>query len=255
MLTKTKECAFCPARATTGEHVWSAWANKLLGVKERYLIQTNTKGIARKYKSVGLNEKFPALCDDCNNVWGSNFETRMKLVVADMVSKGTPKDLDNTDVATIMGLCLLKSFVCDHIRDDGKPSFYSRGERHAFRRNSTIPNGLQVWLARTDGSHGISKAGYGETPLNLPDRHEIYIFTVSLGQLVVQIASIRWAKKSRRKYEAPPVLMPPFAEGAYTIRVWPPDYDFPVHWPPPRQLKGESLNTFVDRWKTLRRGY
>jgi hypothetical protein len=255
MSAKTKECAFCTARATTGEHVWSDWANRLLGEKERYLIQANPKGINRTYKSVGLKETLPALCDDCNNVWGSGFELRMAQVAASMVLNGTAKDLDRADVGTIIGFSLLKAFVCDHMRDDGKPSFYSRSERHSFRNNARFPPGLQVWLAHTTGISGVSKGGYGEVPLHLPDRHEIYVFTLSLGQFAVQITSTRWTKKSRRRYTPPLKLNAPFAWGTYTVCVWPPMLDFPIHWPPPRQLKGNSLNTFVDRWKTLSRSY
>jgi hypothetical protein len=50
----------------------------------------------------------------CNGVWGNTFENRMKSVVKDMVVSGTPKDLNETEAATIVDYALLKSFVFDY---------------------------------------------------------------------------------------------------------------------------------------------
>ena len=207
-----RECAFCFSLATTGEHVWSGWAGKLLGPKSRYVIRRESAGEERNWKSVGLNVKLHALCDPCNNTWGSTLEDEMKSVTADMVSTGSPKHLNEKDIATIA-------------EDD--ESFYSRAERHSFRGDFTFPGGIQIWLASTTADHGVFKASYFKLPLGVANRFELYVFTMSLGHLVIQVVSSRWSKKVHRRHAKPPSLIAPIAWLSSSIMVWP-ECDFPI---------------------------
>jgi hypothetical protein len=208
-------------------------------------------GEARNWKSVGLTVKLPALCDSCNSEWGSELETKMKSVVADMVSSGRPKCLNENEVAIIATFSLLKSFVVDYMREDDK-SFYSCTERHSFRRDFTFPRGVQIWLASVSIDHGVFKASYFKLPLGVANRFELYVFTMSLGHLVIQIVSSRWSKKAHRRHAKPPSLTAPIAWLSSSIMVWP-ECDFPISWPPPLKLNSHALDQFVDRWKVLRR--
>jgi hypothetical protein len=171
----SREFAFCPETATTGEHLWSDWVGKLTGKNNRYLIKREIKGQVLRWKTVRLNEKAPVLCDGCNNVWGSQIESEMKHVVADIVSQSRHKNLSATDIATIAAFSPMKSLVCDYM-DDTRKSFYDRRDRHSFRNNLTFPLGVQMWLARTTMDHGVYKAGHSEFPLQTPNRFQIYKF-------------------------------------------------------------------------------
>jgi hypothetical protein len=246
-MAENEECAFCRDRATTGEHAWPDWYCKLIGQEHKYLIKRNIKGVPRQFVNVGVHLKLYTLCDDCNNGWGSRLEEKMKPVLGKMY-KGEPKKLTSTDIATIASWCLLKAFVCDYARDDGKPSFHDRSERFSFRRDFTFPIGLQMWLARSTEFPGAFAGGYAEAPLNLPNRREFFVFTVSLGEFLIQMTCARWMKKSRRRHANPPILVAPLAWSRFATPIWP-RCSFPVNWPPPSQLAGKTLQEFIDRWK------
>lgn len=231
--------------------MWSEWGSKLLGPKSRYDIRRESAGKVHKFKSVGLNEKLPALCDPCNNVWGGDLETRMKSIVADMVSDGKPKRLNENEIAVIATFSLLKSFVVDYMRE-GEKSFYSLAERHSFRRDFTFPSGIRIWLASTSPDHGVFKTSYFKSPLGVSSRFELYVFTMSLGHLAIQVVSSRWSKKAHRRHEKPPSLPALITWSSSSILVWP-DCNFPISWPPPLELTSHALDQFVDRWKVIGR--
>lgn len=244
-----RECAFCPEIATTGEHLWDHWLSKLLGEKTRYTIHRRMGDNALKWKSVGLNEKAPVLCDDCNHEWGSDTGTKMKNAVGSMITDGTLTKIDADAIAVIATYSVMKSFVCDYMQTEVE-SFYSLRERYAFRGDLTFPRGVQIWLAWTIGGHGVFKGVYHKAPLKTPARFQIYAFTISLGQLVIQVACPRYTKKSNRKYANPPVLNQAFFWNSFSLTIWP-ECIFPVPWPPLQQLRGEQLNAFVERWATI----
>jgi hypothetical protein len=244
-------CTFCPEPATTGEHIWSDWLNALLGKHRRYRIKREIQGDARYWQSVGLHQKLPALCDDCNNNWGSVIETRMKDVSSFMVRDGTPTHLKSEDLATIALYSQLKAFVCDYAQEEIK-SFYELSERRAFRNNFRFPSGTNMWLARTLPNHGIFRNAYAKPPFNTPKRFHTYVFTMSLGHLVIQLTSVRWTKKSNRRYAIPPQLTQGPAWSRVSVPIWP-DCITPISWPPQEQLGREGLNSFFNRWALVNR--
>lgn len=245
-----RECAFCYDTATTGEHLWSGWVGKLIGDKRRFSIRREMKGKIRQWKTVGLSEKALLLCNPCNNVWGSQLETRMKVIIRDAVFDGAAIALTEKDITTIVTFSIMKSFVCDYMHEDTK-SFYDRSERHSFRRDFTLPRGVQIWLASTTLDHGVYKAAYLKMPLNSSNRFEGYIFTVSLGRFVIQAVAARWSKKSWRRYAIPPRLPQDPLWSGYLIPIWP-DSNIPVLWPPPKQLGSQDLDAFVERFANLK---
>jgi hypothetical protein len=245
-------CAFCPDPATTGEHLWSDWLSELLGSKNKYLIRRSVGGVERHWKSVGLREKAPVLCDVCNNEWGSRIETDMKKVVADMCLHGAPTDLTEQDVATIITFGLLKMMVGDCQEIHGH-LFFDRTERRSFRRTLAIPKGTNVWLAFTPPGHGVYKGAYVAMDRKGPFGFEIYVFTVSMGRFVIQLATPRWYKKSKRRHASPPTLTQALIWGQHSVCIFP-GRTFPIHWPPVSELGGQLLDEYVDRWRKLQWG-
>jgi len=247
-----RECAFCPSKATTCEHLWGAWLSKLLGPKKKYVLTRRVKDEVLRFKSVGLHEKAPVLCDDCNNVWGSQIETKTKLVIADMASKGSPAKLSDVDVMTIAIFAMMKAFVGDYMHEQTKSSFHSRAERFAFRRDFTFPVTVQIWLSRLTGEHGIFKIMYSKLPSNIPKRFELCVFTVTMGQLVIQLVSSRWSKKSLRRHADPPFLTQGTFWDAFSVDIFPYP-SLPVHWPRPKQFDRLLLDEFIKRWEKVNR--
>jgi hypothetical protein len=246
-----RQCTFCPNPATTGEHIWSNWVNPLLGEKRKYVIRQEIQGNDRSWKSVGLHHKFPVLCDPCNNIWGSNVEMLMKDVSSLMVKGGNPKVLTTEEIVTISVYSQLKAFICDYAQEEVK-SYYESGDRYAFRNSLTFPSGTNIWLGWTGDHHGVFKSAYAKPPLNSPKRFHIYIFMMSIGQLVIQLTSVRWTKKSNRKFASPPFLRQGSHWDRFSIPIWP-DIRGPINWPRQGKLGGDTLDQFFDRWKVVNR--
>ena len=251
------ECAFCPSPATTGEHLWSNWLNDLLGSKKRYRV-TRTVGptdaeVVHTWRAVGLHEKAPVLCNPCNNEWGSDIESKTKLVIADMACNGSPTDLSKADAMTIVKFTQMKAFVGDYMHDETRSPFHTRSERFAFRRDFTFPVTTQIWLGETSIDHGIWKVTYTKVPQDNPKRFETYIFTITVGRVVIQLVSSRWCKKSLRRYAHPPFLTQGNAWDSVSIEISSATLPFPVHWPPHVQLDRTLLNEFVYRWVRVHR--
>jgi hypothetical protein len=242
-------CAFCPAPATTGEHIWSDWSNELLGPKRRYLITQSIANESRTWQSVGLHQKYPVLCAPDNNAWGGGIEAKMKAVSQYMVRDGAPTVLSATDVGTIAVYAQLKAFVCDYAQDR-VPLFYESSDRAAFRDDLTIPVGTSVWLAHTIDDHGVFKGAYAQPPLETPKRFHTYVFTVSLGQLVIQLTNVRWTKKSNRKYERSPLLRQALQATPFSVPIWP-KCTTPIYWPPRLQMDREALDRYFKRWERV----
>ena len=239
-----------------GEHLWSNWINPLLGKKRRYLISREIQGAGRAWQSVGLHQKFPVLCEDCNNVWGSQIEDLMKDTCSSMVQAGARTLLGEEDIVKIVVYSQLKAFVCDY-GQEGVESFFDLGTRRAFRGDLTLPPGTSIWLAWTVDDHGVFKSAYAKPPHNTPKRFHSYIFTMSLGQLAIQLTSVRWTKKSNRKYANPPLFRQGGEWDWFSIPIWPnhaaSPIRIPVSWPPRNQLTREALDAFFNRWRTLSR--
>jgi len=242
-------CAFCPAPATTKEHLWGDWYNSLFGKDNRYLMKQSTEGEVRSWKSVGLNQKFPVLCNACNNEWGSSLETGMKNASAEMIKDGATTVLNAERISAIALYSQMKAFVCDYGQKHVAP-FHDSHARQEFREDLIFPTGTQVWIARTTPMHGVFKGGYFKPSLSTPRRFQGYVFTISLGHLAIQVTCVRWTKKSNRKYLPCPLLTQGSIWNKLSIPIFP-NCILPVIWPPLELLSQDLLDEFINRWKTL----
>jgi hypothetical protein len=166
-----------------------------------------------------------------------------------MVSHGSPKGLSDLDVATVITFALEKSFIADYMQTY-YDSFFTFNERSSFRRTLDIPGGTHIWIGKTPPGRGVFKASRVEMPPNTPNRFEIHVFTISIGQLVIQTATSRWYKKSRRRHESPPMLTQNIIWSNSSVRIFP-NPIFPVAWPPRFELSARSLDEYIKRWGKL----
>lgn len=246
-------CAFCPETANiTGEHLWSAWAGKMLGEREYLFTRTDPDGRKSSWVKDELDLTANVVCGGCNGTWMSELETRMKDVAGEMMCHGTPAILNESEVETIAAFGFLKAVIADHMNRHWEESFYTLEERQLFRRNLTIPSRVQVWLARTVGGHGDWKTDAIGTPLNTPQRFQLNIFTYSFEYLVIQVIGSSWMKKSYRRHALPPRLTQPPQWGRASISIWPLTGST-ISWPPAIPITSKTMLQFRTRWATLTR--
>jgi hypothetical protein len=131
-MAKTEQCAFCPAKADDGEHIWSDWFGRLLSPSTFNMIRKEFDGSVLRWRKTKLNEETYVVCGPCNHGWTSNIENEVKQVVRDMAASGHEKTLAHSDIETIAKFTFLKSVVADHSHENFKP-FFSTTERWNFR--------------------------------------------------------------------------------------------------------------------------
>jgi hypothetical protein len=197
--------------------------------------------------------KTKVVCGDCNNGWMSDLETRVKLMIGDMVYKCTETTLQDKDIATVAAWVYTKAIVAEHSHDNTTP-FWTFAERQPFRQTLSIPNGVQMWLASLAIEHGLLKSYFVQTPLNTPRRFELNVFTYGLGHFVIQVVTARWNKKAFRRHAPPPILTPASVWDSCSIPFWPSN-GTPVSWPPAAHLIDRAVEQFVQRWMLLERGW
>src|SRR6202044_4287730 len=181
---KTEQCAFCPAKADDGEHIWSDWFGRLLGPKAYSMVRKEMDGNIRQWKSGKLNSKTKVVCGGCNHSWMSEVENRTKAVIQHMAVSCQPQTLDAANIETIAQFAFLKAVVADHSHDNRGP-FFNTAERYNFRGTLQLPPGFQMWLAGMPKQHGVFKSFYAIAPQNVPGRCEINAFTYGLGHFLV----------------------------------------------------------------------
>jgi hypothetical protein len=60
----------------TGEHLWSVWITKILGLNPYKMLRINEKGETNEWKARKLDMKAPVVCARCNNEWMSDLEVQ-----------------------------------------------------------------------------------------------------------------------------------------------------------------------------------
>lgn len=74
-----RTCIFCGGTGLTGQHIWPAWAARMLKDDGpwRYFMQTEQDGEQqerRSWERDPFEEKTNAVCRECNNDWMSTLE-------------------------------------------------------------------------------------------------------------------------------------------------------------------------------------
>jgi len=181
----------------------------------------------------------------------SKVETQTKPIIQDMILRGSATGLKPPDLAKIAVFAFLKAVVADHMHDN-RPPFFTFSERHSFAEGLTIPVGVQMWLASTVGTRGLFKSYTTESVGNNSRSLKIQAFTYGLGHFVVQMTVFRWKKIIFRRQRVP--SLPPLTQhgiwDSLAISFWPLNGTI-IHWPPPKSLPDDSIDTFAKRWTKL----
>jgi hypothetical protein len=253
-MRKRDMCAFCPEKSDmTLEHIWDAWVGEALGPKKYTMMRKESDGTILKWPSSKLAWKTRVVCGKCNNTWMSELVNKTKTIAKDMILEGHDTTLREADIATISAYAFMKSIVADHPHEN-RESFFTFSERQSFRRTLSIPAGVQMWLATLPVQHGVFKSMTVEAPLGMPNRFELNIFTYCIGHLVIQVAGCRWKKKALRRHARPPVLTQGPEWDSCSISFWPGRLKS-VTWPPAMILSRDLIDTFVERWISVKRGW
>ncbi len=247
-----KKCAFCLRPADSPEHVFSQWMLDLLPPNERYVC--NERIVSRdeyvRYERRKIKITAKVVCTPCNNGWMSNLEGRLKPILQDAFFDELPRLFSPTDMSSI-AIFAFKTLVLANHKDLKTTPFFSATERFRFRRELRIPDGVQVWMATRKiipgKYYGFWKSLKGAS--DQPSRYgfSMYLCTWNFQSILLQILSMKWKDKRRRKTVPMSSLVQPEHWNDAAIQIWP-LAGGNIQWPPPMYVGGDTLLAFRDRF-------
>jgi len=253
-----KPCAFCSTTANiTGEHLFSDWINKILGLRKKNKVFLVTEfGLdgkpVRSYPSAKLNLKVPVVCDKCNNGWMSDIENnRAKPAMADLILSDEGKLLTPENIESIAVFAFKCLAIGDYSLETGvrEETIISQSVRDEFKKSLSLPPGFQLWLAAfQEEGHGIFQGMYHTPPAESDRRFEFYALTFGSGFFLCQALFGRSLSSFPRPFSG--VRQGP-AWNKFAIPVWPASGTH-VLWPPKKPLTVDmARRIFPHRWNRI----
>lgn len=185
-----KECAFFPETANkSGEHLWSAWMDKLFPGKKRFVSRDVTGKIIADWTCGALNWKAHVVCEGCNNGWMSDIEKwHAKPAISDLIAGKRNVKIPQSRANSIALFAFRTAVVLDHMTAD-RESFFERSARHGFRLSQTIPDNVMMSMAAyAYGGRGDAHTGYFNGAVSDTQHLKMYVCTFAVGYFVFEVA-------------------------------------------------------------------
>jgi hypothetical protein len=256
------QCFFCglTENPLTEEHVWPKWVSKLLfgQYNSTHFIHVRSQGdnTTGLWNSRYLQVTTDNVCDQCNNVWLSNFENNEVKPLA------TPLILGNQEVIikpleqwTLAAWAFKMALLLEIAAKENPQPFFTAAERKQFRETKIPSEKVRVFMANYEyGQHPAHAA----IPLHTLTRREdqqpfhLKISTITAGCLAMQVMSVRSRTSGELVYAGSEMDFVFEGKGLDAIvPIWPPTGQG-VRWPPKETLSQENLEAWTNMWETAK---
>ena len=253
------KCVFCqggavPGNPMTKEHLWSNWMSDedkdLLPripayVEFKHVLRGKFASLINRFereRQGSPNTKtVKAVCKNCNSGWMGTLETDVQPYLIPLM-RGETIVLDTNARLVLTQWIFMKILVAEHNCYRGHPAdpIYSQATRTAFMENRTIPDGVNIWIARqlpqkwrTGFHRHVTALGVSNSPVIPPHppagvAKNIQAVTWGIAQLAVYFVGMTDPEVIAH---VPLLGFNPF------VTLWPVD-GADITWPPP----GQPLN-------------
>lgn len=153
---------------------------KLFSSKKFHLIRRGVDGeIINYWMGTGIDITAKVVCKPCNEGWMSNLEDRhARPALSDLIVGNNPVPLTHSRARAIARFSFKTAVVVDHMSRDREP-FFSTKVRYRFAKSLSIPNNVQMWLARyLPMGSGRLNATYHKTSDQANRSLKIYVCTL-----------------------------------------------------------------------------
>jgi hypothetical protein len=243
-----RACVFCQARdrKITKEHVWPKWLRLVIEGGEGPLLDRKRVHLTRDGEVVTQDtwREFPidwevsGPCKPCNEGWMERIEGATQPILKPML-RDEPVQLEVAAQDTLAQWATLRMMMAQHGHPKDRRRSIPETRYHGFYRRLQIPPGVQIWLARYDGS-GAWPTNYvhreitisGE-PLAQPNT---YLAAFSVGY----VAFVYWG----HEVEDGAIAHPGEGMKPFLVPIWPPTRT--VSWPPRGLLGATGLDAVVE---------
>jgi len=202
-----------------------------------------------------MNLKAHVVCAKCNNEWMSDLENNhARPAMQDLILSDNPVLLTHERTAAIVAFGYKTAVICHAMQRHESPYFpkdvFSPMRLLRFRKSLAVPFGIQVWLAcisTGDVRNGVVRLRYAKSPVGAPNPFKLYVCTFGVGRFLMQVVAAEWARAYARRRSFPFVGANALWNEV-AVNVWP-NRGQSVTWPPRKQLRGDAVNQFSDRWQ------
>jgi hypothetical protein len=250
----TRKYAFCDAPAVNkgGEHLWDDWLNEKLPPRTRFNARKRLSidSSPIEFVQVGLKEKVPSVCAECNGGWMSALTAKMKERFSATILEGAPFSLAPSDAVLLAAYTFMKAIVKNYCYDIDEP-FFTRAACERLRTSFTIPLQVKMWFAAYQGvSRYAFQSNFSIVSASAPsplEGMEFFSYTYIFGNLVLQLLAPRW-KDVLHRGRPLVTLTPNICWQIAATQFWP-DAGKVLSWPPENYLGDSVIKHFIDRFQ------
>lgn len=146
-------CVLCNMeRPLTAEHIFADWIGRTTGYTSKKSIQTLLTAGVFKHSTIPGNHaerKLKVLCNQCNNEWGSRLQNKTSPILKQLIL-GHRYDLSIREQEQIARWLTCFVMVREFVHPEVKT--ISQETRSKFRKSSSIPRGMAIWMAPFSGT-------------------------------------------------------------------------------------------------------
>ncbi len=228
-----KTCIFCNGRVDSKEDIWPKWVLRLLKKSREERVQMRAqryKEQPRQWPTKDSALKIGNVCQECNNGWMSRLEGSVKAILSPMII-GTSVVLTVSQQERITAWLTKCAMMFDSM--DKGDVFYDVLDRQHFKTNVAPYSDTAAWLGHYAGSMGRAFADHRTLHTRLASGGSVktHVLTMSIGQLVLQIVSVKRLEYFDLSPQIDLQTIGPRLTDAL-IQMWPLNFR-DVSWPPP----------------------
>jgi hypothetical protein len=214
-------CVFCGGTPVSREHLWPDWLRREAAIRERfdYRIEQEADGLETrdvKFSTPPFNQVVRAVCVPCNGGWMSSIESHAKPILQDLIyARG--RMLDPGEQRSLATWAFLKACVFDELHPQERVVPAEHRRRFVTYRQPPA-TGVAIWLGTYEalevGHYAYQGLKLGREGLPEPEEPNIYVVTITIGALIVQVAGSLLPDLRVDDVPFPPEL--------HLAKIWPP---------------------------------
>jgi len=188
-------CIFCGGVPVSREHLWPDWLRREAEIHEpfEFRIEQETDGVETRdvtFTAVPFAQTVRAVCARCNGGWMSIVEGNARPILHELIY-GRGASLDPAKKRKLATWAFLKACVFDETHPQAPVVPAAHRERlHLYKKPPAT--GVAVWLgtyeAQEVGHYAHQGLRVGPPGQRAPTGATIYIVTITVGMLIVQVA-------------------------------------------------------------------
>jgi hypothetical protein len=235
----------------TAEHIWSEWMGRLFSSYQgTYHVEWGVGPEAKKWKSKSIDAVARVVCETCNNGWMSDLDAQASATMSNMIRHGSAVSLLPIGIASIAMFAYKAAVVVNCAGNELGGPFFPPAERKRFSEDGHfLPGGIQIWLSTYRGPrlHGRYEGHYAKINTGRYRNFRVFVFTYTVGFLVIQVAAFRWGSRVLKQPRFTPYFRQADIWNPVSVSLWPPD-GRAVLWPTSKYLTDKTIHQIAGRW-------